>query len=265
MLSLLLHLSKYNYHTFNCAGLKGIVHPKMKILSSFTHPQEVPNLCEFLCSVEQIQNSIYFSLESFNWWHTWMPLNEGFVSFSSHLQMCFPQTIVHTYIHRQTHSHTKPLVQTGKAWKEQACLVNQENDILGHFPHPTWRKPMIHHTTTGAEPSLGSIICHTSPLPASSVVTPSFFFSVLSCSLCLSPSQEGFCRLKKNSKNINMQISTNWNEINPLFCEKKVQSATLIVVAIINSVHCLDQSHVLLCGYEFIPPTNLDAVKRFAL
>ncbi len=126
-----------------------------------------------------------------------MPLNEGFVSFSSHLRICFPQTIVHTYIHRQTHSHTKPLVQTGKAWKEQACLVNQENDILGHFPHPTWRKPMIHHTTTGAEPSLGSIICHTSPLPGSSVVTPSFFFSVLSCSLCLSPSQEGFCRLKK--------------------------------------------------------------------
>ncbi len=25
--------------------LKGIVHPKMKILSSFTHPQVVPNLC----------------------------------------------------------------------------------------------------------------------------------------------------------------------------------------------------------------------------
>ncbi len=31
--------------------LKGIVHPKMKILS-FTHPQVVPNLYEFLCSVE---------------------------------------------------------------------------------------------------------------------------------------------------------------------------------------------------------------------
>ncbi len=29
--------------------LKGIVHPKMKILS-FTHPQVVPNLYEFLCS-----------------------------------------------------------------------------------------------------------------------------------------------------------------------------------------------------------------------
>ncbi len=32
--------------------LKGIVHPKMKILSSFTHPQVVPNLFEFLCSAE---------------------------------------------------------------------------------------------------------------------------------------------------------------------------------------------------------------------
>ncbi len=30
----------------------GIVHPKMKILSSFTHPQVVPNLYEFLSSVE---------------------------------------------------------------------------------------------------------------------------------------------------------------------------------------------------------------------
>ncbi len=32
--------------------LKGIVHPKMKILSSFTHPRVVPNLYEFLCSAE---------------------------------------------------------------------------------------------------------------------------------------------------------------------------------------------------------------------
>ncbi len=37
---------------FNDVALKGIVHPKMKILSSFTHPQVVPNLYEFLCSAE---------------------------------------------------------------------------------------------------------------------------------------------------------------------------------------------------------------------
>ncbi len=32
--------------------LKGTVHPKMKILSSFTHPQVDPNLYEFLCSAK---------------------------------------------------------------------------------------------------------------------------------------------------------------------------------------------------------------------
>ncbi len=31
-------------------GIKGTVHPKMKILSSFTHPQVVPNLYECVCS-----------------------------------------------------------------------------------------------------------------------------------------------------------------------------------------------------------------------
>ncbi len=36
----------------NSAHVKGIVHPKMKILSSCTHPQVVPNLYECLCSAE---------------------------------------------------------------------------------------------------------------------------------------------------------------------------------------------------------------------
>ncbi len=39
-------------YLFCIRNLKGIVHPKMKILSSFTHPQVVPNLYEFLCSAE---------------------------------------------------------------------------------------------------------------------------------------------------------------------------------------------------------------------
>jgi len=30
--------------------LKGLVHPKMKILSVFTHPHVVPNLYVFICS-----------------------------------------------------------------------------------------------------------------------------------------------------------------------------------------------------------------------
>ncbi len=37
--------------SFADSVLKGIVHPKMKILS-FTHPQVVPNLYECLCSAE---------------------------------------------------------------------------------------------------------------------------------------------------------------------------------------------------------------------
>jgi len=31
---------------------KGLVHPKMKILSVFTHPYVVPNLYVFICSAE---------------------------------------------------------------------------------------------------------------------------------------------------------------------------------------------------------------------
>jgi len=30
--------------------VKGILHPKIKVLSSFTHPQVVPNLYLFICS-----------------------------------------------------------------------------------------------------------------------------------------------------------------------------------------------------------------------
>jgi len=32
--------------------IKGLVHPKMKILSVFTHPHVVPNLYAFICSAE---------------------------------------------------------------------------------------------------------------------------------------------------------------------------------------------------------------------
>ncbi len=34
------------------SNFKGIVYPKMKILSSFTHPQVVPNLYEFISAVD---------------------------------------------------------------------------------------------------------------------------------------------------------------------------------------------------------------------
>jgi len=37
----------------NCyIGLIALVHPKMRILSVFTHPHVVPNLYVFICSVE---------------------------------------------------------------------------------------------------------------------------------------------------------------------------------------------------------------------
>ncbi len=45
------------------AVLKGIVHPKMKILSSFTHPQVVPNLYECVCSAEHKGRYFEESLE----------------------------------------------------------------------------------------------------------------------------------------------------------------------------------------------------------
>jgi len=32
--------------------IKGLVHPKIKILSVFTHPHVVPNLYLFICSAE---------------------------------------------------------------------------------------------------------------------------------------------------------------------------------------------------------------------
>ncbi len=48
----LLHFPFTNPLLWPHAIVKGIVHPKMKILSSFTLPQVVPNLYEFLCSAE---------------------------------------------------------------------------------------------------------------------------------------------------------------------------------------------------------------------
>jgi len=48
---------------------EGIVHPKMKMLSSFTHLQIVPNLCEFLSSVEHKRR--YF--EECQWPNHWLP------------------------------------------------------------------------------------------------------------------------------------------------------------------------------------------------
>ncbi len=51
-LMLILNINVVAERLSGLCDFKGIVHPKMKILSSFTHPQVVPNLYEFLCSAE---------------------------------------------------------------------------------------------------------------------------------------------------------------------------------------------------------------------
>jgi len=42
-------MPKYNTKYLTREKLKGLVHPKMKILSLFTHPHVVPNLYVFIC------------------------------------------------------------------------------------------------------------------------------------------------------------------------------------------------------------------------
>ncbi len=52
--------------------IKGMVHPKMKILS-FTHPQVVPNLYECLCSAEWVNDDrifIFWVNYPFKWVHS---------------------------------------------------------------------------------------------------------------------------------------------------------------------------------------------------
>jgi len=50
-------LLSFEKHHHNNQGaeilVKGLVHPKMKIQSVFTHPHVVPNLYVFICSAEQ--------------------------------------------------------------------------------------------------------------------------------------------------------------------------------------------------------------------
>jgi len=43
---------------FNVLSLKGLVHPKIKILLVFTHPHVVPNLYVFICSAEHKERSL---------------------------------------------------------------------------------------------------------------------------------------------------------------------------------------------------------------
>jgi len=55
--NLVFHMGHFT-RMVQCVSLKGILHPKMKSLSSFTHPQVVAKLYEFLSSAEH--NGRYF-------------------------------------------------------------------------------------------------------------------------------------------------------------------------------------------------------------
>ncbi len=84
--------------------IKGIVHPKMIILSSFTHPQVVPNLYECLCSAEHKGRyseqcgkqrssgapltSIMFS---FLLWMSMVPQNSLITNFLQNIFLCVQQ------------------------------------------------------------------------------------------------------------------------------------------------------------------------------
>ncbi len=48
------------------AVIKGIVHPKIKMLSSFTHPQVVPNLYEFICSAGTFVTRLFWGTVDFH-------------------------------------------------------------------------------------------------------------------------------------------------------------------------------------------------------
>ncbi len=89
-------------HQWGFKGLfKGIVHPKKKILSSFTHPQAAPNQYEFLCSAEHKgryseewgkQSSSGAPLTSivffFYYWSQWCPKQPVYKLSSKYLPLC---------------------------------------------------------------------------------------------------------------------------------------------------------------------------------
>ncbi len=89
---------------FTCAALKGIVHSKMKILSSFTHPQVVSNLYACLCSAQHKgryseecgkQSSSGAPLTSivffFLLWKSMVPQNSLVTNFLQNIFLCVRQ------------------------------------------------------------------------------------------------------------------------------------------------------------------------------
>ncbi len=81
---------------------KGIVHPKTLILSSFTHPQVVPNLYEYLCSAEhkgryseecgkQSSSGAPLTSISFLLWKSMVPQNSLVTNFLQNIFLCVRQ------------------------------------------------------------------------------------------------------------------------------------------------------------------------------
>ncbi len=79
--------------------LKEIVHPKILILSSFTHPQVVPNLYECLCSAEhkgryseECGNRADLGQNWLTWYiyygNQWCPKEPGYKLSSKYLPLC---------------------------------------------------------------------------------------------------------------------------------------------------------------------------------
>ncbi len=80
-------------------GLKGTVHPKMKILSSFTHPQVDPNLYECVCFEHKgryseewgKQSSIFLLLLK-----SMVPQNSLITNFLQNIFLCVQNKHIHT-------------------------------------------------------------------------------------------------------------------------------------------------------------------------
>ncbi len=91
--------------------LKGIVHPKMKILSSFTHPQVVPTLYECLCSAEHKER---YSKECGKQSRSGAPLTSIVIYFSYYGSQWCPKTaLLHTFFNISSFvfSRTKTFIQ----------------------------------------------------------------------------------------------------------------------------------------------------------
>ncbi len=72
-------------------SLKGIVHPKMKILSSFTHPQVVLNLCE-KCGKQSSSGAPLTSIVFFFLlWKSMVPQNSLITNFLQNIFLCVRQ------------------------------------------------------------------------------------------------------------------------------------------------------------------------------